>query len=606
MIDTIKKRDCTGCKMCADLCPVQAIEYIEDREGFWYPTVNYNKCIKCGVCTSRCPSLNYDKVKQQKKPNVYCAWSRNKETRVASTSGGIFYEIGLWFINNGGAIAGCTYTEDYKAAKHILIDNMEGLNKVKGSKYFQSDTSGIYKKVKEKLESGIKVLFCGTPCQMAAMQLYLNKEYDNLYYMDFICRSINSPRAFKEYLNELENEYGSKVVEVQLKNKKYGWQSLASRVKFANGKETIRDKNKDWWVRGFIYNDLYTRESCYHCKYKVLPRMVADISIGDFWGVKNQSKEDMFNGISAVLVNSDKGNELLDNIKDNLEIKESSMEAVLPGNPALLKNPVRTSKQDKFFKFIDNYTFSKSVKKCISPSIGKRIVRMIKKPLKVLMKVIINPNGIAWGKYFYWNYISKSIVREGNAKLIPYKNAVLQIDKTARIYIKGRNMEIGINKLKKSKAETHVRIEKEAKWYCNNGGALFYNTVLELKPNSVFKSGFFTANGGSVIIIHKKVTFGEDVMLGRNIIVYDSDFHQVLDDKDQVTNYPKEVKIEDHVWLTSNITVLKGVTIGKNSLVTAQTLVRKDVPEGSLLGGGASGKVISNNANWSRDLIPHK
>lgn len=604
MIDSIQKKDCTGCKMCADLCPVNAITYTVDREGFWYPTVNYDKCVKCGVCTEKCPSLNQDKVKQQKKPDVYRAWSRNDNTRVSSTSGGIFYEIGLWFINNGGAIAGCVYTDDYKSAEHILIDDIEGLNKLKGSKYFQSDTAGIYKKIKEKLDSGIKVLFCGTPCQMAAMNTYLNKEYDNLYYMDFICRSINSPRAFKEYLNELEKEYGSKVVEVQLKNKKYGWQSLASRVKFENEEESIRDKNTDWWVRGFIYNDLYTRQSCYHCKYKVLPRMVADISIGDFWGVKNQSKEDMFKGISVVLVNSDKGHEILDSIKENLEIKESSMEAVLPGNPALLKNPVRTSKQDKFFNLIENHTFSESVKKCISPSVKSIIVRLIKKPLKIVKQLVINPSGIAWGKYFYWNYISKSVIREGNAKLIPYKNAILQIDKTARIYLKGKNLEIGINKLKKSRAETHVRIEKNAKWYCNNGGGLFYNTVFELKPNAVFESGYFTANGGSVIIIHKKAKFGEDVMLGRNIIVYDSDFHQVLDEKDQVSNYPKEVNIEDHVWLTSNITVLKGVTIKKNSLVTAQTLVRKDVPEGSVLGGGASGKVISNTANWSRDMIP--
>ena len=111
--------------------------------------------------------------------------------------------------------------------------------------------------------------------------------------MDFICRSINSPKAFKAYIDELEHQYNSKVVEVQLKNKKSGWQSLASRVRFENGEESIRDKTQDWWVKGFIFNDLYTRESCFHCQYKVLPRLNADLTIGDFWGIKNQTQQDM-------------------------------------------------------------------------------------------------------------------------------------------------------------------------------------------------------------------------------------------------------------------------------------------------------------------------
>lgn len=601
MINEIEKKDCTGCKMCADICPVQAIEYTVDNEGFWYPTVDYDKCIRCGLCTDRCPSLNQNKVKQQKNPVVYRAWSNNKQTRISSTSGGIFYEIGLWFIENGGGIAACRYTEDFKAAEHVYIDDINGLNQVKGSKYFQSDTAGIYKKVKEKLDNGIRVLFCGAPCQMAAMQMYLNKEYDNLYYMDFICRSINSPRAFKEYLNELESEHSSKVVEVQLKNKKYGWQSLATRVKFQNGEEIIQVRNSNWWVKGFIENDLYTRESCYHCKYKVLPRVVADLSIGDFWGVKNQSKKDMFNGISVMLVNSKKGKEILDNIKSKLDIKKSCIEAVLPGNPALLKSPVRTSKQDKFFKLLNRYSFSKSVEKCIHPSVKRKIISAIKKPLKIVNQLIVNPRGIAWGKYFYWNYISKSIVREGSSKIIPYKNAILQIDKTARVYLKGRNLEIGINKLRKSKAETHIRIQKNAKWYCNNGCGLFYNTVFELKSNAVFESGYFTANGGSVIVIQKKAKFGDDVMLGRNVIIYDSDFHQIVNRRDQITNYPQEIILEDHVWLTSNITVSKGVTIKKDSIITPQIVVRKDVPEGSILNGEVTGKVVINGANWSRD-----
>ena len=193
----------------------------------------------------------------------------------------------------------------------------------------------------------------------------------------------------------------------------------------------------------------------------------------------------------------------------------------------------------------------------------------------------------------------KSVIREGSAKIIPYKNAIINIDKTAKVYVRGRNIEIGINKLKGSKTETHVRIEANAIWESNNGCGLFYNTVFELKSNAKFTSGYFTANGGSVIIAKKRIVFGENVMLGRNIIVYDSDFHKVYNSEGDCSE-PKEVVIEDNVWLTSNVTVLKGVTIKSGSLITAQTLIRKDIPEKSIVSGGASGKVISNTAHWER------
>lgn len=210
---------------------------------------------------------------------------------------------------------------------------------------------------------------------------------------------------------------------------------------------------------------------------------------------------------------------------------------------------------------------------------------------------------VSFFKYIYYNYISKTVIRKSAAKIIPYKNVVLNIDKTARIYLDGeKDLEVGINKLRGSKAETLVRVEKNAIWYCNNGGLLFYNTLLEIKENAVFTTGFFSANGGSTIIVAKKITFGEDVMMGRNIIVYDSDFHQVLNEKEEMINPDKEIIIGNHVWLTSNITILKGVNIHDGCLITAQTLVRKDVDENAMFSGGASGKTVGN-VNWSRELV---
>ncbi|TCL58126.1 coenzyme F420-reducing hydrogenase beta subunit [Kineothrix alysoides] len=604
MIDKIEKSKCTGCKMCADICSQNAISFQTDQKGFWYPKVDMEKCIKCKLCIQKCPSLNQDDVRMMNRPSVYSAWSREGEVRHESTSGGIFYEIAKIFIEKGGVVCGARYGEKWKSAEHFLAYDLDGLKQLQGSKYFQSDTEGIYRAIKKEIQKGKEILFCGTPCQNAALSLYLGEDFPNIYYMDFICRSINSPLAFEKYVSELEELYGARAVKVHLKNKKNGWQSLASQICFANGMESLQDRHHDWWVRGFINYDLYTRESCYECLYRTLPRKAADITIGDFWGIEGESDYDMFQGISAVLLNSAKGVELFEHTKKYLYAKKKTIEDVLPGNVAIFENPRRTSKGDEFFELIKEYPFSKAVSLCIGVtkrSTHKNYFKIGKRILKEL-KEIKDLGQVSRVKYLYYNYLCKNIVRKGEAKLIPYKNAIIDLHPSARIYLHGdKNFEVGINKLKGSKAETYIRMNRDAVWNSYHGGALFYNATLEIKENAVFNSGFFTANGGSSIIADKKITFGEDVMLGRNVLVYDSDFHQLRNDDGEQINFASEVVIENHVWLTSNITILKGVTIGQDSLISAQTVVNKSVPPHSIIAGKANGTCVKDSVNWSRE-----
>lgn len=603
-IDELTDSQCTGCKLCGDICPTHAISYYDDNQGFWYPKINMDKCTNCGLCAKKCPSVSAENIEVRKEvPDVYALWSKDEAIRISSTSGGAFWEFASHIIKNGGVVAGAIYCDDWKSAKHVVVDDMSGLEKLKGSKYFQSDTQGIYSEIKEKLEDGKKVLFCGTPCQNAALYKLVG-DSNNLIFLDFICRSINSPKAFRAYIDELEKKYGSHVCEVHLKNKKYGWHSLATKVTFENGREHLKDKTQDWWVKGFIYNDLYTRESCFECKYKTLPRKVADITIGDFWGIQNQSKEDEFKGISVALINSPKGKALFEDVKDRFIYDKRELKEVLPCNPALLHNPIKSTKQSTFFELLDEYSFSEVVSRMIIQSKMKQMVNLAKRIFAKLKRINKKLNEISLAKYLYYNYFCKNIIRTNGAKLIPYKGAILDLDKTARIYLDGKDLLIGVNKLKHSKAETHIRMSENAKWFCNNGAHLFYNTVLEVKEGALFESGFFSVNGGSVIIAHKHIKFGEDVMLGRNVIIYDSDFHQLRDKFEVVTNLPEEVIIEDHVWLTSNIEVLKGVHIEKDSLVAAYTTVTKDIPEHVVVAGGSSGKVISNYINWNREAVP--
>ena len=467
MVENIKKEKCTGCKMCADICPKKAITFKTNHEGFWYPVVN-DKCVNCGLCIKRCPALIEHK-EENSKPEVYSVWSKNEETRITSTSGGVFWEIAKDFLSSGGVIAGCRYKSDWKSAEHIIAHNLEELEQIKGSKYFQSDTDGIYSQVRKELDNGVKVLFCGSPCQNAAIKSFLGKEYANLYCMDFICRSINSPKAFKAYIDELEKNYGSKVTLVHLKNKKNGWQSLATQVRFENGQESIKDKNEDYWVRGFIFNDLYTRESCFNCQYRTIPRQNADITIGDFWGIKNQSADDMFKGISVMLINTDKGRELFEKSKQAFQYRKYRIEDVLPGNPALLNNPVRTDKQDKFFKLLERNSFSYAVNKCIKRTAYMRIKNVIMNILRKCKKVawLILKSDIDVFKFVHYNYFCKNIIRTSKSRVMPHKNAILDLQGNAKIILSGeKDLHIGINKLKGSKAETHIRMNNNAIWNC--------------------------------------------------------------------------------------------------------------------------------------------
>lgn len=376
MIDCISKIECTGCKMCADVCPVGAISYRTDREGFWYPNVDYNKCIFCKKCISTCPSLNQYRNLRCNEPNVYEAWNLDDEIRIKSTTGGLFYAFAQGFMEDGGVVVGCAYSNDYKSAKHIVAYTNEQLMTLVGSKYFQSDTAGVYKKVGELISSGKKVLFCGAPCQIAALYAYLGNEVRNLVTLDFVCRGINSPKVFAKYVTECENRFGAPVAKVQLKNKNKGWMHLGTFMEFKNGKKFYRDKVDDPWVNGFITADLFMRPCCSKCKYKEKVRL-ADISLGDFWGLE-ADENNLFKGISLVLVNTDKGHALLHSVEKKIYCCEKTYEEAIQGNRCLLDSAPMGKKRNEFFDEIDNQSFEKIVWKLIGKNKAQIFVMRVK------------------------------------------------------------------------------------------------------------------------------------------------------------------------------------------------------------------------------------
>lgn len=384
MIDKAIGKDCCGCKMCADICPKGAITYPIDNEGFWYPKVDSQKCVECSLCVKRCPILKETVNETAFSPDVYCAWIEDEDIRLKSTSGGMYYALAETMLNQGGYISGCVFTEDWKSAKHIVGNTKEDLEKIFRSKYFQSDTAGIYGKIKELLERGEKVLFSGSPCQNAALREYLGQGYENLVQCDFVCRGINSPKAHQAHVRELEKRYGSEVSFFNFKNKSAGWTSLGLLVKFKNGQEDFTDRHTSPWTEGYIVSNLYMRPSCEHCRFKKIPR-VSDISFADFWGLDG-GPENMRKGMSLVMVNTEKGRRFYEQTLPIIHSEPQTLEKAISGNKCILNSPQYDhKKREQFFAKVDTEDFSKLVHRLDR---GRKIKGYIKKPLSLAKRTL--------------------------------------------------------------------------------------------------------------------------------------------------------------------------------------------------------------------------
>jgi coenzyme F420-reducing hydrogenase beta subunit len=328
---------CTGCGACKNTC--RFISMKTDEQGFNYPRFDEN-CTECGRCEKICPVLSKPEKNSGKK--IFAAYSKNENTRFHSTSGGIFSELANAIFDAGGTVAGCAYNDRF-LAEHILINDKKDIEKLRQSKYIQSDTKDIFTAVKNAAKNST-VLFCGTPCQVSAMKNFA--ESDNVILIDFICRGVNSPLVYKKYLLGLEERYGSKVKQVWFKNKQNGWNNFGTKIIFQNGQEYFGSRDEDPFMYGYIKKNLnlYLRQSCFECEFKGVER-VSDITLGDFWGIKNFDDK---NGVSMIKINSQKGQNLFSKIKSNIYYEPRDIDDVLPFNNCMIKSPPRSAESEKF------------------------------------------------------------------------------------------------------------------------------------------------------------------------------------------------------------------------------------------------------------------
>lgn len=332
-MEICNKNLCTGCGMCTNVCPNQAIEMHKEKHDFLFPIIKESLCCECGLCQRKCPANQMTDLEQNVR-QVYAAWNKNRKVRKRSTSGGVFSLFAESILNDGGFVSGVKWTENFNA-EHCIIDKAADLPLLNGSKYVQSNTADIYLKVKSALEDGRKVLFSGTPCQNHALKMFLGKEYNSLYYIDLVCHGVPSYEMLKRYLLERSNNGQKTVSNVQFRYKNPHWDYCYVRVDFTDGTHYKKYTVDDSYFT--IFNIGYSlRDRCRECKYTSTHRY-GDITLADFWGYRPYKfkMRDFNKGTSLILINSEKGQSLFDLIDENLIYEKSTIDQAIKGNKAL-------------------------------------------------------------------------------------------------------------------------------------------------------------------------------------------------------------------------------------------------------------------------------
>lgn len=374
--------DCANCGACYNICPTEAISVVEN-DIFYNLRIDSDKCISCGKCLTICPVNKF--LPKQNLISAVGAYSQDEGIIKKSSSGGVFYLLAEYILANDGVVFGAAFCDDYKTVKIKSTDEVS-LEELLRSKYVESLVGNSFLKVKQNLEKGRLVLFCGCPCQVAGLKNFLNKDYDNLYTCDFSCGGLPSHKMYNEHLTLLENKYKTKITNVCFRPKTYGWSTHAIKIEFANGKVYNSLSINDPYFSAYIHKHFNVRDDCLKCKFA--NNHYSDIILADFWLYRKLSDFKENQGISLVITNSQKGEILLNHIKEKLVYKDLE----LGKSSYNMKEPTYT---DEFFalrkQFVELYKqkgLTVAAKKmCLPQNISKYKIILkstIKKTIKLL------------------------------------------------------------------------------------------------------------------------------------------------------------------------------------------------------------------------------
>lgn len=348
MIEVQEKQNCCGCTACVAVCPKECIAMKEDEEGFLYPFTDKNRCVECGACERVCPILNTKKEAPFEQA-AYIVQNKDEQVLRESTAGGAFTAIAQYVLRRNGVVFGVELGADL-VARHIYVENEIELVRFRNSKYVQSNVGGTHKQVKTFLDQGKIVCFSGTPCQIEGLKNYLRKDYENLITVDVVCRAVPSPLIFRKYVEYQEKKMSDTIRTVRFRDKHYGYKySTMNVITDRNHGNYHQGVESDPWLRAFFSN-ICDRPSCHSCHFRKQYR-VSDFTIWDCFHVYRFSKElDNDKGATRILVHTEKGRKIFDEIKSNFRYIQATPETVVAGAEEMQKSVAPNGQRQAFFK----------------------------------------------------------------------------------------------------------------------------------------------------------------------------------------------------------------------------------------------------------------
>lgn len=383
MIDKVSVQECTLCGACVNACPVDAISLDKAYLDFRYPQINEDICIHCNQCEQACPILGNKGKPNEGYPVAFAAKSENDSMRMRSSSGGAFYELADQMHRDGGYVCGAVFDDEFHV-KHILSNAKEDILRMMGSKYAQSDVGYCYREIKDVLEKGCKVLFSGCPCQVAGLRTFLGKEYPNLLLVELICHGIPSDQMLQTYIGMQERKYDARLTRMEFRNKKKGWHNSSVRMEFENHRIYSIPYTADAHTIGFLRN-ITLKSSCYDCHFRNFTAG-SDIIMGDFWGAEVELPEDDNKGISAILVNSGKGMDIID--RCNLALTPANVETVIKYNKNLLCSAAVSPQRSSFYAHADTNGLEEAIRIYLEESTIQKLKRQSRYALRCIWHTI--------------------------------------------------------------------------------------------------------------------------------------------------------------------------------------------------------------------------
>ena len=598
----VSKDLCCGCGVCKDICPFSCITMQPDEEGFLYPYIDESRCKKCGKCQAVCPvSARIAMPVKLDVPQVYAAYNNDETTRIDSTSGGVFSALAEAIFAQNGFVGGAVYDKNHMV-KQIITADRSMLPELRSSKYIQSDATEFYAAVKNCIDSGSQVMVCGTPCQISGLYNYLGEKPENLITCDFICLGVNSPKVFLKYTDYLENKY-DKITKIKFKDKTYGWHRFALRFEFANGEQQCLDRYTDPFFIGFLRNRNFIRPACGKCSFRQIVH-ASDLTLGDFWGIETTNADmDQDKGTSLVVVNTAKGREFFEKIKESGKITFCRQEQsdTFAENQAIFYSPSINNNRKKFFDDLDRLPFETIIKDYLTPESSCVFVKGIRLFRRVLSKVknVLSADKqypVAFiGNLIKYNLFCKKIKRHNSAYFIARKGTDLYCEDGATIALKS-NLCTGIRQHPRAYTATRLLLEKDSHLQVNGPSEISSGSFIRVvAEGKLILNGCFI-NENVQITAADEISIGCGTAIGRDVIIRDYDGHYLLVPGFKIK---KRISIGNEVWIGNRAMILKGVTIGNGAVIAADSVVTHDVPAYSVVAGNPA-KVIKENVVWKK------